>query len=135
MLSKRTRRTATRTLTTAADGRFSARVRISETSRLSASAGGLNSQTERVTVKPRVRIKLRRLRDGDVRIRGTVEPRLPGRVLLLHRDATTPRATKRPSQGRFSFRFERLRKGRWQVVFVPSRGRALRATSNTGVVR
>jgi hypothetical protein len=75
------------------------------------------------------------MRDGDVRVTGTVQPRLPGRVLLLHRDAVSPRATRRPSNGRFTFRFERLRKGRWQVVFVPSRGRALRATSNTGVVR
>ena len=135
VLSKRTRGTSTRTLTTAADGGFSARVRISETARLSASAGGLSSQTERVVVKARVRIKVRRMRDGDIRVTGTVEPRLPGRLLLLHRNAVSPRAAKRPSKGRFAFRFERLRKGRWQVVFVPSRGRALRATSNTGVVR
>ena len=75
------------------------------------------------------------MRDGDVRVAGTVGRELPGRVLLLHRDAVRPRATRRPRDGRFAFRFERLRKGRWQVVFVPSRGRALRATSNTGVVR
>ncbi|HWM11471.1 MAG TPA: hypothetical protein VNO82_19090 [Solirubrobacteraceae bacterium] len=134
-LGLRTKRSSQRTLTTRADGTFSVRMRISETTRLRAEAGGIGSQTLTVVVGSKVRIKVRTLRDGDVEVVGRVWPALPGRALLLRSDAVSPRARARPRNGRFAFRFDHLRRGRYQVVFVPSRGRALRSTSNTGVVR
>jgi hypothetical protein len=135
-LTTRTTRSSTRTLTTAADGTFSARLRISEKTRLRAEAGGIGSQTLTVAVKSKVRIKVRRLKDGDVRIAGRVSPALPGRVLLLRTTDVSPRARTRPKKsGRFAFRFDHLSHGRYEVVFIPSAGRALRSTSNRGVVR
>jgi hypothetical protein len=135
-LTAQTIRSSTRNLTTAADGTFSVRLRISEKTRLRAEAGGIGSQTLTVAVKSKVRIKARRLKDGDVRIAGRVWPALPGRALLLRSSDVAPRARTRPKKsGRFAFRFEHLPRGRYEVVFVPSRGRAQRSTSNRGVVR
>ncbi len=83
----------------------------------------------------KVRIKVKRLRRGRVLIRGTVRPKLPGRVLLLRTTSAVPAARTVARKGRFSFRFKNLRRGRYQAVFIPSKGRAERATSNKGVIR
>ena len=135
VLTSRTKRSSQRNLTTAADGTFSVRLRMDETTRLRAEAGGIGSQTLTVVVKSKVRIKVRRLRDGDVKVTGRVWPDLPGKALLLRSDDVAARAKANARDGRFTFRFNHLRRGRYQVVFVPSRGRALRSTSNTGVLR
>ena len=135
-LSATSRRPFTRRLTTAADGRFSARVPVNETTRLRAVAEGLGSQTLTVVVKSRVRIKVRRLRSGKVARRPAgYDPPLPGRVLLLRSDAVRPTQTVKPRRGSFRFRATRPRRGRYQAVYIPSRRRAVRSTSNTGVIR
>ncbi len=125
----------TRQLTTGADGTFSASVLITETTRLRAAAGGLRSQTLTTTMRSKTRIKVRRLRNGGVLVKGLVNPALPGRVLLLRSSAVKPSARTTTRKGRFSFRFKQLQRGRYQAVFIPSKGRAERSTSNKGVVR
>jgi hypothetical protein len=86
-------------------------------------------------VKSKVRIKVRRRKSGAVLVKGTVRPRVPGRVLLLRTTSPTPSATKRIRKGRFTFRFKHLRRGSYQAVFIPFKGRAERATSNKGAIR
>jgi hypothetical protein len=83
----------------------------------------------------KTRITVRRLRAGRVLVRGRVNPALPGRVLLLRGNAVKPSARTFARKGRFKFRFNRIRPGRYQAVFIPSKGRAERSTSNKGVVR
>jgi hypothetical protein len=134
-LSSRARRTRVRRTTTAADGTFAASVPVSETSRLRAVAEGIGSQTRTVRVLSRVRIKVRRLDGGGALITGTVRPKLPGRVLLLRTTDARPTKTVRARRGRFRIRLERPRRGRYQAVYIPSRRRAERSTSNTGVIR
>jgi len=120
----------TLTLTSAADGTFGARVAIGETSRLRASAAGISSRELTVTMYAKVRIKVK-----GRRVTGTVDPKLPGRVLLLRGNAVTPSARTTAHDGRFRLTLEHPRRGRYQAVFIPSGKRAERATSNTGVIR
>jgi hypothetical protein len=115
---------------TQGDGTFSLLMPISETTRLRAVAEGIGSQTQTVAVRSKVRIRVR----GAV-IRGSVRPRLPGRVLLLRAGAVEPTARTRARGGRFRIRLAHPRPGRYQVVFIPSDRRAERSTSNTGVIR
>jgi hypothetical protein len=129
------RRALVRQLSTEADGTFSTSIRLSQTSRLRAVAGGLGSQVLTVRMLSKTRITVRRLRAGGVLVRGRVNPALPGRVLLLRANAVKPSARTFARKGRFKFRFNRMRPGRYQAVFIPSRGRAERSTSNKGVVR
>jgi hypothetical protein len=126
---------STRRLTTGPDGTFSTSVVIKETTRLRATAGGLRSQTLTVTMRSKTRIAIKRLRKGRVLVKGKVDPGLPGRVLLLRANAIKPIARTKTRKGRFSFRFKRLRRGSYQAVFVPFKGRAERSTSNKGVIR
>ncbi len=128
-------RTTTRRLTTTADGSFSARIAIGETTRLRAVAEGLSSQTLTTTVRSVVTMTVRGLRGGGSLITGRVRPNLPGRVLLLR--TTSPVPTKRvtPRKGAFRMRLRHPRPGRYQVVFVPTGDRAERSTSKTGVIR
>jgi hypothetical protein len=133
-VTAKARKSVVRKLVTGSDGAFSASIRVSENTQLRALAGGIGSQTHTVTVKSRVRIKVRR-RGGRVVVRGTVRPKLPGRVLLLRTTSALPAARTKARNGRFTFRFKRLRRGRYQAVFIPSKGRAERATSNKGAVR
>jgi hypothetical protein len=118
------------TLTTAADGGFSARLAIGETAKLRASAAGIASRELTVTMYPKVRIKVR----GRV-VTGTTDPPLPGRVLWLRTNAVVPSARAGAHGGRFRLVLEHPRRGRYQAVFIPSGKRAERATSNTGVIR
>jgi hypothetical protein len=134
-LTIRGRRSVKRRVTTAADGTFAVPYRINETSRLRAVAEGIGSQTRTVRVFSRVRIKVRRLRGGRALVTGRVSPALPGRVLWLRSDAAKPTARTRARRGRFRIRLANPRRGRYQAVFIPSGGRAVRSTSNTGVIR
>jgi hypothetical protein len=134
-LTAKTRRSVVHKLTTQADGSFTKTIPVSETTELRAVAGGISSQTRTVTVKSRVRIKVRRLKGGGVIVRGTVRPRVPGKVQLIRTTSYKPSASKRPRKGRFTFRFKHLKRGTYQAVFIPSKGRAERATSNKGAVR
>jgi hypothetical protein len=129
------RRTTVRRLTTRADGAFSTSIRLTQTSRLRATAGGLRSEVRTITMFSKTRIKVRRLRNRGVLVRGRVNPPVPGRVLLLRTNAVRPAARTSARRGRFRFRFSKLRPGRYQAVFIPSKGRAERSTSNKGVVR
>lgn len=134
-LRVQTRRTTTRSATTAGNGTFAVRIPIGETTKLRATAGGLDSQTLTVTVGSTVRVKVRRAKSGGVVVTGTVRPKLPGRVLWLRDGAFSPSATTTTKRGAFRLRFTRPRAGRYQAVFIPSGGRAERSTSNTGVIR
>jgi hypothetical protein len=129
------RRKALRHLTTTADGRFSALIRLGETTRVRATAGGIRSQTLTIRMFSRTRITVRRLANGAVRVRGRVTPALPGRVLWLRTTDYQPSARTVSRKGRFSFRFQHLPRGRYQAVFIPLKGRAERSTSNKGVVK
>ena len=128
-------RTRTRRAVTQADGTFSLLLPIRETTHVRAVAESIGSQTRTLRVKPVVRIRVRERAGGAVAVRGRIRPRLPGRVLLLRRGAVEPTATARSRGGRFTLRLRSPRKGRYQVVFIPSGERAARSTSNTGVIR
>ena len=134
-LSIRARNRVVRRLTTRADGTFSTSIRLSETTRVRATAGGLGSQTRTVTMLSKTRITVRHMRDGGVLVRGRVNPALPGRVLLLRTTAVKPSARTSARKGRFTFRLKDPRPGRYEAVFIPSKGRAERSTSNKGVIR
>ena len=129
------RRPVTRHAVTQADGTFSLLLPIRETTRVRAVAESIGSQTKTLRVKPVVRIRVRERAGGAVKVKGRIRPKLPGRVLLLRRGAVEPTATARTRGGRFTLRLRSPRKGRYQVVFIPSGKRAERATSNSGVVR
>ena len=86
-------------------------------------------------MRSKTRVKIRRLRGGGVLVKGRVNPALPGRVLLLRSDAIKPSARTTTRKDRFKFRFKLLRRGGYQAVFIPFKGRAERSTSNKGVVR
>ncbi len=131
------RRSAVSRLTTAADGSFAATVPVSEKTRLRAVAEGVASSTVTVEVKSVVRIELRERPSGAIRLLGRLRPPLPGRLLLLGAEDVSPTATRASGKKRrFGFRFGagKLAPGRYQVVYIPSKGRAERSTSNTVVV-
>jgi hypothetical protein len=134
-LTAKARRTVVRKLVTRADGTFSVAIPMSETTQLRAVAGGLASQTHTITVASKCRIKVRRRRGGGVIVRGTVRPKLPGRVLLLRTTSALPSARTKARKGRFTFHLRKPRRGLYQAVFIPSRGRAERSTSNKGAIR
>jgi hypothetical protein len=125
---------ATRT-TTAADGTYRVRVPIGETTRLRAVADGVGSSELTITARSRVRVKLTRADDGSVTVTGTVDPRLPGKVLWLRTNAVRPSARTTTRNGTFRLRLEQPRHGRYQAVVIPDGDRAERATSNPGVIR
>lgn len=133
--AKAGRRKAFARATTRADGTFRSSFRIKETTDLRATAEGLSSQTITVTVRSKVRIKVRRTRSGGVVVTGQVWPSLPGRVLWLRDGASRSSAKATVRKGRFRLRFTRPTRGRYQAVFIPSGRRAERSTSNTGVIR
>lgn len=124
-------------LQTDATGTFSTRLKIGEATELRAVAGGIGSQTVTVAVRSKVRLKLRTLRSGAVRIAGRIDPALPGRLLLLPNGEIEPTRKARAKGNRFAFRFGpgRLAPGGYQVVYIPEAGRAQRSTSNVVRVR
>lgn len=132
-LSRRGVTTAFSHVTTAADGSFKFKIPVRESTEVRATAGAIGSSTLTIGVASKVRVRVRRLRGGVVVIAGTYAPALPGRALLLGRFSARPKATRSVRGGRFSFRLRRARapRGALQVVLVPARKRAGRATSNT----
>ena len=133
LTATRRRGSETYDLSTAADGSFTTRIPISETSDLRAAAGGLASGSETVAMRSKTRIELRERR-AEVIVKGSVDPELPGRVLLI--ESATARVIERGRvrRGRFEFHFNHLADGRYQAVFIPSKDRAERSTSK-GVTR
>lgn len=124
--------TTTRRVTSRPDGSFGLQVAIRETSGARAVAEGVGSQSAAVTVRSRVTIGVRRLAGGIVLVRGVAAPALPGRALLLRTTSSLPSATVAVgTTGRFTLRLRRPRPGSYQVVYIPSAGRAERSTSNT----
>jgi hypothetical protein len=134
-LTRRARATATSRTTTGADGTFRLRVPIGETTQLRAVAENVGSTELTVTARSRVRIKLEQANDGSVRVTGTVDPKLPGKVLWLRTTAVKPSARATTRNGTFRLRLAHPRPGRYQAVVIPNGDRAERATSNTGVIR
>ena len=129
------RRSVVRRAVTQADGSFSLLLPIGETTGVRAVAESIASQTRTITVVSKVRIRVRRRAGGAAVVRGTVRPRLPGRVLLLRRGAVEATATAQARDGRFRIRLSNPRRGRYQAVFIPRGKRAERSTSNTGAIR
>jgi hypothetical protein len=136
-VARRGAATTTSHTRTAADGSFKVRAPVRETVEVRATAGGRRSTTVTVSVVSKVRLRVGRLAGGFVRIDGTYAPGLPGKALLLGRFSARPKATRSIRNGHFSFRFRRSAAPRdgLQVVVVPSRDRAERATSNTVTLR
>ena len=123
-------------VSSAADGSFSARIAIAETSDLRAVAESIGSPELTVTARSTVKIKVRNHKDGSATVTGTVDPKLPGRIQWLRSNAVTPSArTTTRSNGSFTLRLKKPKRGRYQVVFIPSGERAERSVSNTGVIR
>jgi hypothetical protein len=122
-------------LTTIADGSFAVSIPLSESSTVTAIAEGINAQTRAVTVQSTVLMTLRRVAGGKTVASGSVNPRLPGRVLLLRTNAAVPSATTTVRRGRFRFPARRLIRGRYQAVYIPSHDRAQRSTSPSGAIR
>lgn len=136
-LTVRDRRTRVLRTATGADGSFALRVPVRETTQLSARVAGVASATVGVRVSSTVKVALRRLRSGAIRVSGRLRPALPGRLLLLGADEVKPTATRAAGGKRFAFRFGvgKLEPGRYEVVYIPARGRAERSTSNAVTVR
>jgi hypothetical protein len=132
-LSRRGVTTAFSHARTAANGTFRFRIPVREITEVRATAGTIRSNTLTVDVATTVRVRVRHLRGGAVGIDGTYAPALPGKALLLGRFSARPKATRSIEGGRLRFRFSRARapRGSLQIVVVPSRNRAGRATSNT----
>jgi hypothetical protein len=122
-------------LTSAADGTFSAKLAIGETTRLRAVAEGIGSRQLTVTAHTKVKIKVSNRRDGSAVVTGKVDPKLPGRVLWLRANAVAPSAKTTTRNGTFRLRLKHPRPGRYQAVVIPTGDRAERATSNSGVIR
>ena len=80
-------------------------------------------------------IKAIRLANGKTRIKGMTSPWLPGRVQLIKTTAFVPAATKQITGGAFSFTPRRLSPGRWQVIYTPAGGWAVRSISPAVRVR
>jgi len=127
--------TFARSVTTLPDGSFAVSIPLSESSIVNAVAEGINAQTHTITMRSRVRMKLRRLGSGRSVASGWVSPRLPGRVLLLRTNASVPSAITTARRGSFRFRARRFKRGPYQVVYIPFGNRAERSTSASGVIR
>ena len=123
--------------TTDALGNFAVQVPIRETTRIKATntANGIDSTTRTIIMRSVVTIRAIRLPNGRTRIRGTTSPWLPGRLQLIKTTAFVPVARKTIRGGAFSFTPRRLRPGRWQVIYTPSGGRAVRSISKAVRVR
>ncbi len=136
-LTRSTRSSVVSSITTTADGSFSATVPVNETTRLRAVAEGIASSTLTVAVKSEVRIRVSERPSGAIGLLGRVRPALPGRLLLLGADDVDATATRAAGKRRFAFAFGagKLAPGRYQVVYIPAKGRAERSTSNTVLIR
>ena len=116
--------------TTEADGTFSIRMFVREKTTVVAEADGFTSQTRTIRVRSKVTIKAKELANGKTKITGKTDPALPGRVQLFKTTAFFPTTTKQIGGGTFSLPAKNLKPGRYQVLYTPSGGRALRDFSN-----
>jgi hypothetical protein len=135
-ISRAAHRTRSGHVTTEADGSFALIATVQETTRVQALADGIHSGTLTIDVRSRTRLRVRHARRGPY-LAGAVVPKLPGRALLLRPNSPAVIASRAVSGGRFSFRSVRHHRlhGAYQVVYVPSHGRAERSTSHTARVR
>jgi hypothetical protein len=124
-------------VTSAAAGAFSLKIPVNETSKLSAVAEGISSQTRTITVHSTVKISVKKLKSGARRISGRVSPNLPGQLLLLRTTAfKAAQKTSKIRSGKFTFTLKASAKpGRFLVVYVPKGKRAERSNSNIVRVR
>jgi hypothetical protein len=121
--------------TTNASGGYSVQFKARETTNVSAEANGISSTTRKITMRSKVKIQAIRLRNGKIRIKGMTDPWLPGRVQLFKTTAFTPTAGKLIQGGAFAFTPRRLSAGRWEVLYTPANGRAVRSFSAAVRVR
>ncbi|HXV33757.1 MAG TPA: hypothetical protein VD769_07085 [Gaiellaceae bacterium] len=121
--------------TTDVNGDYSALVPVRETTFVKATANGIDSTTRKITVRSTVTIRAVRLRNGKTRIQGVARPKLPGRIQLIKTTAFVPAASKTIAGGSFRFTARKLKPGRWQVIYTPRAGRAVRSISPAVRVR
>lgn len=119
---------------TEVDGSFSLKAAIRESTVATATAGGRASGAVKLLVRSRTRIKVRRS-GGRVVVSGTTNPALPGTVMLVRDGDYRSTAHAKAHKGRFTFRLRSPRKGTYEAVYVPQKGRAERSTSNKGLIR
>lgn len=132
-LARSARSTRVSKLRTEADGSFALLVPVNETTRVQAVAEGIHSDSWTIDVRSRVRVRARHPKGGVAYLSGAVTPALPGRALLLRPGSPAVVARTKVAHGRFAF--HRRLHGVYQVVYVPSHGRAERSTSNTARIR
>lgn len=120
---------------TDASGEYLANPLVTETTTMRAFAGNVRSGEVTTTMRPLTRIRVRKLRGNRTRIVGTVNPKLPGRVLLLRSGEYRPSARTRTRRGAFKFTLRRPQEGGYRAVFIPDKGRAERSTSNKGTIK
>ena len=127
--------TVTSQTTIDAEGDYSINAFVRETTTVSAVSGQFESQDKTITVKSVVTIKANKRASGKTKITGKTNPALPGKVKLYKTTAFFATASKEIDGGRFSFPAKRLKPGRYEVIYTPSQGRALRDISNKVTVR
>ena len=88
------------------------------------------SQTRTIRVRSEVTIKAKELANGKTKITGKTNPALPGRIQLFKTTAFFPTTTKQIGGGTFQLPAKNLKPGRYQVLYTPRGGRALRDFSN-----
>jgi hypothetical protein len=122
---------ATFTTMTDEDGRFSIRMMVREkTTVVAVDEDGLTSLTRTIRVRSKVTIQARELANGKTRITGRTDPALPGRIQLFKTTAFVASITRQIDGGRFQLPAKNLSPGRYEVIYTPSNGRAIRDISN-----
>jgi hypothetical protein len=134
-LARVARRSLVSRFTTGADGTFSGFIPVREATVLRAVVEGVQSQSLSLRVRSRISVRAHRVR-GTWAFTGDVAPALPGRLLLLRVGGFTPVKRGRIVTGhRYTMRVRDLARGRYQMVWLPTGGRADRAVSRTIRVR
>jgi hypothetical protein len=122
---------ATFTTMTDEDGRFSIRMMVREkTTVVAEDEDGLTSLERTIRVRSKVTIQARELANDKTRITGRTDPALPGRVQLFKTTAFIASITRQIDGGRFQLPAKNLSPGRYEVIYTPSNGRAIRDISN-----
>ncbi len=88
-----------------------------------------------MTVRSTVHVYSVRRKNGVTRIVGVVRPALPGRLLLIRTTEYRPSLTLKTSRRSFTFRVRYPRRGRYEVIFIPSGNRAERTTSHAFTIK
>jgi hypothetical protein len=122
---------ATFTTMTDEDGKFSIRMMVREkTTVVAEDEDGLTSLTRTIRVRSKVTIQATELANGKTRITGRTDPALPGRVQLFKTTAFVASITRQIDGGRFQLPAKNLSPGRYEVIYTPRNGRAIRDISN-----